>query len=166
MSYAINICEAKASYLAVVRATVTNQNLGAIIRQILADSKVYAFIKQTGLEKAGHNVMVYKNDQSKTTGNSPKEIVIEVGVQVAQPFEGNGEVICSATPEGKAVTTLHTGPYDQLGKAHTAIMEWARTQHYQLTGRNWEVYGDWHNDPNQLTTEVFYLIDFDSYNQH
>ncbi|HEX2911942.1 MAG TPA: GyrI-like domain-containing protein [Chloroflexia bacterium] len=157
MSYVISLCEVQSSYLAVVRATVTPQNLGATIRQILVSNKVYSFIKQAGLEKAGHNVIVYKNDRPKFAGNLPKEFEIEVGVQVAGPFEGDGQVVSSLTPRGKAATTLHTGPYDQLGQAHTAIMDWARAHHYPLTGRSWEVYGDWHEDPNQLTTQVFYL---------
>ena len=158
MDYAVSICEVKASYLAVVQATVTHQNLGATIRQILASNKVYWFIKQAGLEKIGHNVIVYKNDLQKASGNLATEFVVEVGVQVGQHFESDSEVICSSMPQGNAVTTLHTGPYNRLGQAHTAIMEWAKVQHYPLTGRSWEVYGDWHEDPNELTTEVFYLL--------
>lgn len=158
--YAINLCEVQASYLAVVRATVTPQTLGPTIRQILASNQVYQFIKEAGLEKAGHNVMVYRNDHPVVEGKltKEKEFVLEVGVQVAAPFEGNGQVVCSSTPPGRSATTLHTGPYDQLGQAHTAIMEWARAQGYPLTGLSWEIYGDWHHDPNQLTTQVFYLL--------
>ena len=158
MNYAISLCEVESSYLAAVQATVTHQTLGATIMQILGSNKVYKFIKQAGLEKAGHNVIVYKNDQQKVLGNFTKEFVIEVGVQVAAPFEGDGVVICSSTPQGQAVTTLHIGPYDRLGQAHTAIMDWAKANHQPLTGRNWEVYGDWEEDPNKLTTQVFYLL--------
>lgn len=158
MNYDINLGEAQPSYLAVVRATVTHQTLGATIRQILGSNRVYTFIKQAGLEKAGHNVMVYKNDQQRVLENGLKEFEIEVGVQVARPFEGDGQVICSSTPEGRVATTIHTGAYDRLGQAHTAIMEWAKAQRLSLTGRSWEIYGDWHEDPNQITTQVFYLL--------
>lgn len=155
MEYAISLTEIEATYLAAVRATVTRQTLGATIRQILTANKIYPFIQSAGLQKAGHNVIVYENDRSRNSGN---EFEIEVGVQVAGPFEGNGEVICSSTPAGRAATALHTGPYDRLGQAHAAIMQWAKAQGIALTGRSWEVYGDWHADPNQLTTEVFYLL--------
>ncbi len=158
MNYAIGLCQVESSHLAVVRATVTHQNLGATIRQILAGSQVYQFIKQAGIQKTGHNVILYRNDQQKVLGNGQKEFVIEVGVQVEGPFEGSGQVVCSLTPQGNVATTLHTGPYDHLGQAHTAIMNWAKEQGLPLTGFSWEVYGDWQEDPNKLTTEVFYLL--------
>lgn len=155
MDYAISLTEVESSYLAAVRATVTRRTLSVTIRQILGANKIYPFIKSAGLQKAGHNVIVYENDRSRSFGN---EFEIEVGVQVAAPFEGNDEVICSSTPAGRAATTLHTGPYDRLGQAHDAIMTWAKKEGIALTGRSWEVYGDWHEDPNQLTTEVLYLL--------
>lgn len=155
MDYAVSLTEVKATYLAAVRATVTRQTLGATIRRILAENKIYQFIKTSNLEKAGHNVFIYETDRLRNAGN---EIDIEIGVQVAGPFEGNGEVICSATPEGRAAMTVHTGHYDRIGQAHSAVMTWARAQSIALTGRNWEIYGDWQEDPNQLTTEVFYLL--------
>ena len=158
MPYDISQCEVHASYLVAVQATVTPQSLGATIRQILASNKVYQFIKEANLSKAGHNVMIYRNDQQKINTQGLREFIMEVGVQVAGPFEGNGQVVCSLTPTGNALTTLHTGPYDQLGQAHTAIMDWARAHNQPFTGLNWEVYGDWHEDPSQLTTEVFYLL--------
>src|SRR5690242_6421130 len=111
MDYAVSLTEVKATYLAAVRATVTRQTLGATIRQILADNKVYRFIKSVGLEKAGHNVFVYETDRLRNFGN---ECDIEIGVQVAGLFEGNGEVICSSTPEGRTAMTVHTGHYDRI----------------------------------------------------
>ncbi len=158
MNYTVNIRQVEPSYLAVVRANVTRQNLAATIRQILTGNQVYQFIKQAGIQKAGHNVIIYRNDQPKVFGNRPTEFVIEVGVQVETLFEGNDQVVSSATPGGRVATTLHTGPYDRLGQAHTAIMDWARIKGYPFTGLSWEVYGDWEEDPNKLTTEVFYLL--------
>jgi effector-binding domain-containing protein len=158
MKYDVSLTQVESQYLAVVRATVNRQNLGATIREILTKSEIYTFIKNAGVEKAGHNVMVYHNDHNKPLGNQVYEFLLEVGVQVAGPFEGNGQVICSSTPEGTVATTLHTGPYHQLGLAHDAVQNWAKANHHPLTGLSWEVYGDWHEDPNQMTTELFYLL--------
>jgi hypothetical protein len=30
--------------------------------------------------------------------------------------------------------------------------------HYTLAGPNWEIYGDWNDQPDQLRTDVFYLL--------
>lgn len=158
MKYDVSLTQVESQYLAVVRATVNRQNLGATIREILTKSEIYTFIKNAGVEKAGHNVMVYHNDQNKPLGSQVNEFVLEVGVQVAGAFEGNGQVNCSSTPQGTVATTLHIGPYYQLGLAHDAVQDWSKANHYSLTGLSWEVYGDWNKDPNKMTTEVCYLV--------
>ena len=34
----------------------------------------------------------------------------------------------------------------------------AATQRRETTGERWEVYGDWHEDPAQLQTMIFYRL--------
>ncbi len=158
MKPTVNVCQVNSHYLAVVQATVNHQNLGKIIRELLAKSEVYTFLNKQGVQKAGHNIIIYRNDQAKPLLNPNKEFEIEVGVQVAGLFEGDGRVICSSTPQGSAAAALHTGPYHQLGEAHDAIINWSKEHDHPLTGLSWEVYGDWNEDENKLTTEVFYLL--------
>ena len=43
---------------------------------------------------------------------------IDFGVQVARPFERQGDVRCIETPTGEVARTVHVGPYDRLGDAH------------------------------------------------
>ena len=69
-----------------------------------------------------------------------------------------GEVGAAATRAGRAVATTHWGPYEELGAAHRAIAGWIAAQ--GLASRvNWEVYGDWADDPAQRRTDVFHLIE-------
>jgi effector-binding domain-containing protein len=159
MEYTVKLGQVNHSYLAAIRTTANNQNLSAKIREILTASEVYKFIKDEGLEKTGHNLIIYYRDaENKTVPNHIREFVIEVGVQVARPFKGDDRVICSTTPQGTVATVLHTGPYDRLGKAHIAILNWCKENDHSVTGLNWEIYGDWEEDPNKLLTEVFYLL--------
>jgi effector-binding domain-containing protein len=154
VKYSVSLCQVETQYIAAVQAMVSQPQLGAKIREILCKSAVYEFLKTSGVQKAGHNIMVYHHEN---LGPS-HEFLLEVGVQVAGPFEGNGQVVCSSTPAGTAVTTLYTGSYHLIGQAHNAVQNWAKEQHQPLTGLSWEVYGDWHEDPNQLTTDIFYLV--------
>jgi effector-binding domain-containing protein len=62
------------------------------------------------------------------------------------------------TPSGEAATTLHVGPYDRLGEAHAAIDRWRAEHGREYAGVSWETYGDWNDDPTQLTTRVSYLL--------
>ena len=53
---------------------------------------------------------------------------------------------------------LHRGPYAEIDAAHQAVLRWCAAQHREITGERWEVYGDWHEDPAQLQTMVFYRL--------
>jgi hypothetical protein len=63
---------------------------------------------------AGRHVAVYWDGR----------IRLEVGVEIHGPFTERGDVVRSATPAGRVVSTTHSGPYRGLGAAHYAIREW------------------------------------------
>jgi hypothetical protein len=50
------------------------------------------------------------------------------------------------------------GAAQARGKPHEAVRAWCAAQGHALAGPNWEVYGHWNHDPQQLITEVFYLL--------
>ena len=83
---------------------------------------------------------------------------IDFGVQVAFPFERQGEVHCVKTPAGEVATTVHAGPYDRLRDAHDAIHAWGAAQNRGIGRASWEIYGDWNSDPNLLETTIKYLL--------
>jgi len=146
----VQLCEVSQQYLAAVREHTTSQNLAAKIRQLLNENAVYTFLNDAGIKEHSHNVFVFWDDD--------EGLVIEVAVQVFAPFVGDDRVICSSTPQGKAATLLHIGPYEQLGRTHAAIIDWCRANHHAMTGLRWEIYGRWNDDPGKLQTEVFYLL--------
>ena len=158
MPHPVRICTVTPQPLAVVRARVTHRDLGSTIQAILAEGTVYTFLRGACVTGRGHNVILYWDQEDKALLGSDAGLLIEVGVQVSGPFEGQGRVTCSCTPGGTAVTVAHIGPYDRLGEAHAAIRTWCRDHGHPIAGPNWEVYGDWHDDPSQLRTDVFYLL--------
>jgi effector-binding domain-containing protein len=89
-------------------------------------------------------------------------INVEVGVELDAPFAGHGEVVGSSLPAGTVATTVHMGPYQQLGAAHQAIRDWCANHGYALAGPSWEIYGHWedawNNDPSRIRTDIFYLV--------
>ena len=110
--------------------------------------EVYTFIRAGGATQAGHNVMLYRDDVPN----------VEVGVEVSGPFVASGRVIPSELPGGRVATTIHRGAYSGLEAAHVAIRAWCAAREHMLTGTRWEIYGDWHEDPEQLETEINYLL--------
>ena len=39
-----------------------------------------------------------------------------------------------------------------------AVRRWCTERGYALAGPNWEIYSDWTDNPNELRTDVFYLL--------
>jgi effector-binding domain-containing protein len=113
---------------------------------------VWTVIRAQQVPGAGRHVAVYWDGQ----------INLEVGVEVAAPFAGHGEVFGSATPSGPVATTTHYGPYSRLHEPHEAIRRWCASNGYNMAGPNWEVYGHWtdecNSDPTKIRTDVFYLL--------
>jgi effector-binding domain-containing protein len=150
MSVEVRIAEVASTPLAAVRAArVDFPQLGQTITASL--DKVYALLRGRGVQGLGHNVVVYR------MGPPPFEVVI--GVQTPEPIEPEGDVIAAATPAGRVATAVHWGAYDQLGQAHEAIHTWCRANGLRLGAYNWELYGDWFDDPAKVRTDVFYLVE-------
>jgi effector-binding domain-containing protein len=112
--------------------------------------RVWRFVRDSGFA-TNHNVFVYHWED----GEPP---LIEFGVQVDRAFDGNGDIVCSQTPAGMVATATHVGPYDRLGTTHEAVQQWCRDNGYATAATNWEVYGDWDDDPAKLETVVFQLL--------
>ncbi len=51
-------------------------------------------------------------------------------------------------------TTIHMGPYSEIPSAHGAVRQWCEDHAHEIAGPNWEVYGDWSDDPNRLRTDI------------
>lgn len=83
---------------------------------------------------------------------------VDFGVQVIRPFEGEGEIICTATPAGEVAITTHIGSYAKLGAAHNAIQSWRAATGRSFGACSWEIYGDWTNDETKLETQIVYLL--------
>jgi effector-binding domain-containing protein len=144
--YQVSLRTVAACPTAVVRRTTTWEEFPRLWRQLL--DEVYAFVRAGGAIQQGDNVMLYRDDAPN----------VEVGIQVAETFTPHGGVVPSVLPGGQVATTVHRGAYDGLAAAHRAIRAWCVARGHQLSGIRWEVYGDWHDNPEELETEVSYLI--------
>lgn len=135
--------------LAVVRRQVSRAQLGSAVRE--GCGLVWAFARERKLP-AGRNVAVYLDGS----------IRLEVGVELAAPFDEQEGVVRSATPAGLTASVTLLGPYDQLGAAHAAIRDWCGAHGHRLVGPNWEIYGhwqkEWNTDPSRVRTDVFYQV--------
>jgi effector-binding domain-containing protein len=146
MPYQIELKQVDAQLTAVVRQRAAQSQLSVVVPQLCGE--VWEFAKSAGLPRPGRHVALYLDGM----------INLEVGALVDQPFAGSDRVVCSSTPAGLVATTQHVGPYNRLGDAHEAIRDWCARHGHSGAVPNWEIYGHWNDDPAQLITDVYYLL--------
>ena len=156
MPYEVTLQQVAPRSLAAAQAKITAQTLVPAIRPLF--DQVYKYLNDAGVQPRGLNVIIYWNEAGRNLFGSEEGLVMEAGVEVEAALPQEGAVRAAATPGGRVAGTLHVGPYDQMGKAHDAVRAWCEEQGHSLAGPNWEVYGHWNDDPQQLQTEVFYLL--------
>jgi effector-binding domain-containing protein len=151
MKYDVVVETAQAELVAAVRAKVAISGIARAWKPAL--DQVWAFLRENGGLRPGHNLFLYHHAERRNEAMN-----IDFGVQVARPFEREGNVRCVETPAGEVARTVHVGPYDQLGNAHNAIHAWCATHNRKIARASWEIYGDWHNDPALVETTIKYLL--------
>jgi effector-binding domain-containing protein len=138
---------------AVVSQTTTWQQFPDVWRPLL--DEVYGFVRGREAElspergpEVWRSAFLYLDDRP----------TVEIGVLVSRPFEPHGRVVPSRLPGGDVVTAIHRGDYAELGRTHGAVGEFIEAQGLVRVGPSWEIYGHWREDPSELETEVYYLV--------
>jgi effector-binding domain-containing protein len=156
MPYDVQIRHVPQQAFAAVRCRANSHTLGDRIMALL--SEVWDVLKHADVKHMGHNVVLYWDEPGKALLFTDAGVPIEVGVQVVAPFKRMGRVVCAAIPGGAVATVVHRGLYQKLSEAHAAVRRWCVEHDYALAGPNWEIYGDWTDNPDELRTDVCYLL--------
>jgi effector-binding domain-containing protein len=112
--------------------------------------QVWPLLRQQGA-RTGHNVVIYRAGEASA-------LAIDAGVEVFEDFAERGAVRRITTPVGEAASTAHYGEYSALSGAYQALDQWCAENGRESAGVNWEVYGDWADDPAQRRTDVYKLL--------
>ncbi len=90
----------------------------------------------------------------------PGAMKAAVGFEVSEWFEGDGDVEPDTVPAGEALSTLHVGPYGELGKAYEVLRAHAGQLGRSLDeGRMWEEYlSEPEVPPEQTRTRVVWPL--------
>lgn len=143
-----------AQHVAAVRLRVTQPEIAQACYGAL--DTVWEFLRRhEGLRTDGHNIFVY---HYKDDDPGDGKMTVDFGVQVTRSFTGEGDVVCVAMPAGRAVTTLHRGPYQKLIEAHRRVQAFCKANGHAMAGLEWELYGDWNDDQSKLETLIAYMV--------
>lgn len=149
----VEIVEVAPTWLAVVRERLPHSELARFVPA--ACGEVWKFVKQAEIAGPGRHVAVYLDEDGLT----------EVGVEVASEFDGDGRVVCSRLPAGRALHVTHFGPYPGLKDAYAAVGQWCNANNRKIGLGSWEIYGHWepgwNSAPEKIRTDVFCLLNDD-----
>lgn len=85
-------------------------------------------------------------------------IEAEVGFPYQGSVEPSGELFVAKLPGGRAVTTTHVGPYDEIGTAWDRVSSWMRAFGLESAGPPWECYLTGPEEPGPPVTEIYFPI--------
>jgi len=153
MPYSIATKQLSPQPVLVARRRVPRSGIAQAIGEALPI--VFAYAQQHGIPVAGPPLAHYPE-------MGPGLMTLDIGVPVASlPKASGDEVRADTLPGGPAAVTTHTGPYDKLPEAVTALGEWIAAQGFTPAGGPWESYitdpGNY-PDPKDWKTEVFWPV--------
>lgn len=120
-------------------------------------SFMQAFFQQ-GLQPAGPAMGIYYNSPQET---EEKDLKWAIAFPVSSDTVIKSPLKKIELPASKAITAVHTGPYQNLGKTHSRIMEHVKKNGLKIS---WPLYEQYLNNPMQvkpeeLKTEIFYPVE-------
>jgi effector-binding domain-containing protein len=81
---------------------------------------------------------------------------VEICVPLAEPFEGTNAVMGRDVGAVTAATTVHRGPYGEIGPAYHTLTGWIQEHGHEIAGPPREVYL---TDPQETPDEADYLTE-------
>lgn len=127
----INIVELSEQPTACIRETRQMSELHEFFHR--AFSGIPAAVAQQGAQVVGPPYALYR-------GRISQEVDVEGGFPIAGSFTPTAEVGAGTLPAGRAVTTMHIGPYETLHESYARLEAYLHEQGLAPADQVWEVY--------------------------
>lgn len=130
-SYDVTLKKSEPVKIASLRGIVpTYADQGALWGELCANPGV------TGKQAGGAPFTIYYDDEYKE-----RDVDLEVCVPVSDDVEESGRIKMSELPGGEDIaSTIHKGPFENVGAAYKAIGVWMAGNGYEMSGPGREVY--------------------------
>lgn len=133
MPFDIHVKEIPAQHVAVLRKHTTMATIGQDVSTGFAT--VGEAVGRAGVPMAGPpSLVMFDVIDEESEGD------IEIAFPVAMPFPGAGEVVGQELPAMTVASTMHHGPYDEVGPAYQTLIGWIQEHGHEIAGPPREVY--------------------------
>ncbi len=150
MTYQCELKQQPAQSALAIRTRAAVQDLPQVFGR--AYGALMQYLGELGEQPAGMPYAAYFNMDMQN-------LDLEIGFPVAHKIAGKGEIQPSEFPGGKLASTVHIGPYDQVGPAYDALMKWIGAQGYQAAEVAYEIYYSGpETPPHEIKTEILFPL--------
>jgi effector-binding domain-containing protein len=141
--YDVKIREFNSVFAMTIRFISDIQDMSSDMRKNLGD--VWDYMSFNNRDWAGECFSIYHDEVF-----NPNHIDVECGFSIKELLPDSGNIKGRKIEGRSMISTIHTGPYEGLEKAHNAIMEWMELNGYAPVPPMMEMY---HNDPSLVPEE-------------
>jgi effector-binding domain-containing protein len=149
MPYEVQVKKVPAQHVAAVNKHTSIATIGRDIQEGMA--AIWAAIAPKGIQVSGPPFLLMHDAIDEETGGD-----IEVCVPVPEPFAGEDGVYGREVEATTAATTVHRGPYDEVGPAYHMLTGWVQEHGHEIAGPPREVYL---TDPQETSDPADYLTE-------
>ena len=142
MTYQCEIKDRAAQPTLAIRTKIAIQELPATLG--MSYGAIGQYLGMMGAAPVGAPFVAYYNMDVQA-------LDVEIGMPVARALPGKDAIYAGEIPAGKYATCVHTGPYDAIEPAYTALTQFVMEKGYEATGVAYEVYL---NDPTNTPPEA------------
>jgi inorganic pyrophosphatase len=129
--YEVELVQLEPQPVAAIRAITTQSEIVSTFK-ILAP-EIVDYLQENDVSSTGAPYVRYFH-------SGADRVDLEVGVMISGAFDGNSRVELGELPGGQVTTLTHTGPFEELPSAYTALVEWIQAQGRITVNSPWEVY--------------------------
>jgi effector-binding domain-containing protein len=150
MEYKIELIQTEDQPTICIRTTTRVENLPPLIGNSYC--QIMEIAGKNGINLTGAPYIAYFNMDMEN-------LQVEMGFPVDKTYEAMDNVVAGVIPAGKKITTLYTGPYEQMVPAYEQLTQWAKDHSQDPTGVSYEYYLNGpETPPEQLQTRIVFPI--------
>jgi len=154
MPYEVTVKELAPQQVAALKRRTSLKSIGATIGEAFAT--LMTTMGKAGVAPAGPPFIVYHEVIDEETDGD-----IEICVPVSRSFEAEGDVRVAEVAGGPVASTVHHGPYAEIGPAYHTLTGWIQDHGHEIGGPPREVYltdPSGTSDPADNITEIDFPI--------
>ncbi len=117
--------------------------------------KLMKFMSEKNIKMAGPPFTIHYS------WDYTRPFVMEAGIPVQEPADGEGEIIASEIAAGDVICAPYYGPYEGIGTLYEKLQQYMAAKHIQCIGYPWEVYltdPQTEPDTSKWLTKIYYRI--------